>query len=517
MVGMQMELFRVTASRTDLRLVLDELESRLEDTDGAYADSQWRRHLGQASRDELARLEEARSVLLLDGQVRELLRQWEDRPLDPLLTRRVSLLLRRFRWAEIESQPQIYHLRNRIDQAVTSFRPQIGGKPVSRVERSEILRCHPDRSHRREAWLATGSLVDRIEADIRQLMRQRQDMARERGFDGFASWALDTIGLDRRWVEGFFSELRRGTDTPYRAWLAEVPRRLAVRDGLRPWDLVFAAEQGMSLPEAAFPRDLALPAARAVAAGFGLGEAAAGVRVDLAEIPYAALCYAVRPPDDVRILLSPKDGRVHYDVLFHEFGHALHWRCLRPTSPVLGWEPSPFNEAMACLWERFVSEPEWLIERDSIAPEQVARYRHGWAERTVFRLRLRLAQAIFEYQAYQALDDDLLALYRDVFSENLGVPYDEVPGWADNPFWTSHPVYLQNYIIGEAVASQTMAALRRRFGRLIGKPEVGAWLMEHYYAPGASVPWADKVARATGAPSCTSDLLADLDYEKGSG
>jgi len=36
--------------------------------------------------------------------------------------------------------------------------------------------------------------------------------------------------------------------------------------------------------------------------------------------------------------------------------------------------------------------------------------------------------------------------------------------WADNPYWASYPVYLQNYVVAEAIASQTRAALRRDLG-----------------------------------------------------
>lgn len=505
-----MRTSKAAVGETALRLRLDELENRLEEADEAYADAQWRRHLGQTNGDELGRLELARSRLLMDDETRTLLREWEDIPDDPLLARRVTILLRRFRWAGIESQPRVYHLRNRIDQTIVNYRPQIGGVKVSRVERSEMLRSHPGRSLRQEAWLAKGTLADEIETDVRQLIVRRQALARQQGYDGFVSWALETIGLDRQWVEGFLRELDRRTDEVYRAWLAQAAQRLSLKDGLRPWDLAFAANQELSLCEAAFPRDRSLPAARTAADGLGLADAAAGVRVDLAEIPYAALCYAVRPPDDVRILLSPQDGRVHYDVLFHEFGHALHWRCLGPTSPALRWESPAFNEGMACLWERLVSEPEWLIEQVSIGSRQVDSYRQAWAKRAIYRLRLRIAQVTFEFHAYQAPGSDLRALFRDIYSAHLGVPYDEVNGWSDNPFWTSHPVYLQNYLIGEAVASQTLAALRRRFGRLIGKPQVGAWLEEQYYTPGASLPWIQKVDRATGAPLSSTDLVTDL-------
>jgi hypothetical protein len=470
-----------------LRLALDELEKCLEGVDEAYADCQWRTHFGQTNGSELERLEATRSALLLSGQIRELWRRCEGWPFDPLLARRATLLSRRVRWAEIESSPQVYRLRNRIDRAIISFHPQIAAASVSRVERSAVLRRHPDRNRRREAWLATKPLASHIEADLRQLLRQRQNLAWRHGYDDFVSWALDMSGLSHPWIEGFFDELRRLTDAPYRAWLAEVSGRLALPDGLRPWDLAFAAEQGLSLPEGAFPRDGALKAVKAVAKGLGLEEAAEGVWVGVADIPYAALCYGVRPPQDVRVLLGRRNGRAHYDVLFHEFGHALHWRSLRPMSPVMRWESPPFNEAMASLWERLVFEPEWLLD-GRVAPDQVT-----------------------EFQAYQALDGgDLTALFRDIHEEHLGVPYDEIPGWAHNPFWTSHPVYVQNYVIGEAVASQILAALRRRFGRLIDNPQVGAWLAEHCYASGALVPWTDRILRVTGALLGNSDLAADL-------
>ena len=507
-----MEAIKTPTVEMAMRLAMDELERRLEGVDEAYAGTQWRMHLGQTNGDELSRVEAARADVLLDVEMREILRRWEGEVSNPLLARRVALLSRRFRRAEIEAQPQVYRLRNRIDQTIINFQPRVVGRSCSRVERSEILRRHPDRDCRREAWLAMEPLAAQIEADVRQLMYRRQHLARKQGYNGFIAWALDMIGLNREWVEGLFDELRRSTDAPYRAWLAEMEQRLALRDGARLWDLAYAAEQATPLPEVAIPRDGLLPAVQAVADGLGLGEAIAGVQVNVVDIPYAALCYAIRPPDDVRVLLSPRDGQAHYDVLFHEFGHAAHWRCLRAASWILRWESPPFNEAMACLWERLASEPDWLVACERIVPQQVVNYQQQRAIRKVYRLRALMARTVFEYRVYEALDSDLLALFQGVLEEYLGVPCDEVTGWADSPFWTSHSAYLQNYVIGEAAASQTLAALRRRYGRLIGEPQVGTWLVEHYYASGASLPWMEKLVRATGAPLGTADLIADLRY-----
>jgi oligoendopeptidase F len=456
-------------------------------------------------------LEATRLSLLGATETRTLLYAREDGLLDPLLSRRVDLLLRRSRWLEIEAHPQVYRLRNRIDQAILSFKPPIGAVRVSRVQRFELLRSDPDRSRRHEAFLAMGPLAEQIEADVRELLVLRQALARQQGYDGYVSWALETSGLDRRWVAEFFRRIRRKTDAPYRAWLKNAGRRLSLEKGMRPWDLAYAADEVPSpRSQARLPVGGSLAAVRKVAEGLGLDEAAAGVRVDFADIPYGALCYAVRPPDDVRILIGPRDGRVHHDVLFHEFGHALHWRSIGPLPPALRWESAAFNESMACLWERLAYESGESVENVNGHRKSLTTYDQDWAERAIFRLRLRIAQATFEYRAYQAPHDDLLALYRDIHSEHLGVSYDEVSAWSDNPFWTSHPMYLQNYVIGEAVASHTLAELRRRFGRVIHSPEAGAWLVAQYYAPGASLPWPQKVSRATGGPLRCDPLLSDL-------
>lgn len=495
-----------------LRLALDELESRLEEADISYADAQWRRHFNRTGQDELHQLEAARSTVLLDERAWETLDHWERRLRDQSLARRAVLLTRRFRWAQIESRPEVYELRNRIDQTILTFRPHETrvGKPISRTDRAEILRQHPDRARRRDAWLAMAPLAAQIEADVRELMRRRENLARELGYEGFVSWALDVRGLSCQWVIDLLEELRRLTDAPYRGWLIEAARRLSVQDGLRPWDLAFAAESTALLPDVAFPRDGLLQAVQGVAEGLGLGPEAAGVQVDVVDIPYAALCYAVHPPADVRILLNPRDGYACYRVLFHEFGHALHQRCLQPMSPALRNESPPFNEAMACLWERLASEPDWLIEHSGVALEHGPALRRLWAGRTLYRLRALLAQAAFESRAYQDPDGDLLFLFRDTLSEYLQVPFDEAAGWADSPFWTSHPIYVQNYVIAEIVASQTLVALKRHFGRLIGEPQVGAWLVENYYALGGGLAWTDKVVRATGVPLSSADLIAEL-------
>jgi hypothetical protein len=317
------------------------------------------------------------------------------------------------------------------------------------------------------------------------------------------------------------------TEAPYFAWLEEVAHTLDPADGLRPWDLAFAAERGGPAPPGIVDLDGAMRKMWRLAAGLGLGQAAAGVRIDLAAMPYQALCYPVSPPDDVRILLN-QTGRLDQsngsngscrperatplDLLYHEFGHALHWRALGNVSPALRWDAPPFNEGMAYLWERLALKADWSAARVTGALDAVESWQRWWARRTLYRLRVWIARAAFEYRAYQQVDqgEDLLALFQQVHSEYLGVPFDTASTWVQSPFWTSHPVYWQNYVIGQAIASQTLERLTCEFDRLTDNPGVGAWLVNHYYRFGGALPWMDKVLRATGAPLGTTALIQDL-------
>ena len=62
------------------------------------------------------------------------------------------------------------------------------------------------------------------------------------------------------------------------------------------------------------------------------------------------------------------------------------------------------------------------------------------------------------------------------------------------------PVYYQSYLLGELLASQLDQAVRDRAGGFVGRPEAGAFLAERVFAPGATQPWRDLVASATGRP-----------------
>jgi peptidyl-dipeptidase A len=75
---------------------------------------------------------------------------------------------------------------------------------------------------------------------------------------------------------------------------------------------------------------------------------------------------------------------------------------------------------------------------------------------------------------------------------------------------TSAPVYDQNYLYGELVASQLSATLRREAGGLVDRPGAGRLLVERFLRPGSARRWDHLVEDATGEPLTAAHLAAEL-------
>jgi peptidyl-dipeptidase A len=126
---------------------------------------------------------------------------------------------------------------------------------------------------------------------------------------------------------------------------------------------------------------------------------------------------------------------------------------------------------------------------------------------------LRVAQLIFARWAqvmmnferflYKNPDQNLNDLWWDLVEKHQMVarPDDrENPDWATKTHIVSVPVYYHNYLLGELLASQLTHHIRADLTgeRIPAGPEVGGYLTEMVFKPGARFRWDRLVERATG-------------------
>jgi len=89
----------------------------------------------------------------------------------------------------------------------------------------------------------------------------------------------------------------------------------------------------------------------------------------------------------------------------------------------------------------------------------------------------------------------------------------DVPDWASKIHLASSPVYYQNYILGELMASQLLRYIHRDIVRsesYVGNPGIGNYLVEKVFKPGARYDWNTLLARATGEPLTPEHFIAQF-------
>jgi peptidyl-dipeptidase A len=431
-----------------------------------------------------------------------------------------------------ELREKLVGLETEVDSAFTNSRGEIDGRPVDDNEIAKILRSSDDGGERRSAWEASKQVGGLVGDRVRELARLRNEAARALGYRDHYALALSTGDLDETRLLATLAEVEAVTAAPFRAWKEQLDLRLAARFGiaveeLRPWhyDDPFFQELPVSgrvdLDELFADADLE-DLTRRTYRGIGLDVEAVLERSDLrprAGKSQHAFCIDVDRAGDVRVLANIAGNERWAETMLHEFGHAVYdvsqdrsrpWLLRGPTHALT-------TEAVAMLFGRLARDPGWLAQIAGVDPARLqtldAELRASKAASLLVAVRWMLVMITFERELYADPDADLDARWWELVERFQLVTRPDgrnEPDWAAKIHLASAPVYYQNYLYGEMVASQLDATLEVEAGGVVGQPEAGRFLVERVFRPGASLRWDELVAAATGTPLSASHLERDI-------
>jgi peptidyl-dipeptidase A len=431
-----------------------------------------------------------------------------------------------------EDRAELVALQARVEAAFSTVRGRVGDRELANNELEQVLADSDDPAERRAAWEAGKQVGAVVADDVLALVELRNRVARGHGRRDWFAFALAAGDVDEAWLERVLDEVEAATREPFLAVKAGLDARLAARFGvapedLRPWhygDLFFQRYDG----EAEATLDPLLDGRDTVGLtvaaydGMGLETRHLLARSDLEPRPgkdQHAFCLDLDRAGDIRVLANLAPGEEWLDVLLHELGHAVYddridrslpWALRRPPQPLV-------TEAVALMLGRLRRDPEFLVAVLGADPAAAAAL--AGPSREVLRTgqlvfaRWCLVMVRFEQALYADPSRDLAGTWWDLVESLQGLRRPEgraAPDWAAKIHLAVSPVYYQSYLLGELLASQLERAVRERAGGFVGRPEAGAFLAERVFAPGATRPWRDLVAAATGSPLGPAAFLAGL-------
>jgi peptidyl-dipeptidase A len=483
---------------------------------------------GDEASERAARARTEARALFSDPEAAARVRGWlaSGEVQDPLLRRQLVLLDHELTRNQLprETIRDLVDRQSELERMFYGFRAEIGGERVTNNRILEILGSERDPERRRAAWTASKQIGAGVAAPLRELVRRRNEAARSLGFRDAYAMELELQEIPEERLFGVLDRFRDLTDGPFREFREAQDRELAARYGVAPealrpwhWEDPFGQESpaadGWDL-DAFFARD-PVPVATEFFAGIGMPVEGILARSDLYEREgkdQHAFCQDVDREGDVRILCNLLPNEKWMTTLLHELGHAVYDSLIPRSLPFLLRQPAHIlsTESVAMYFGRLTRDPAWLREAVGVeVPEEVAReIDRALRASMLVAARWMLVMAYFERELYRDPDrPDLNRLWWELVERLQLVRHPEADPlgteWASKIHLSLSPVYYHNYLLGELMASQVSAAVRRETGlpsgrSVAGDPRVGAFFRERIFAPGATVDWNGLLVHATG-------------------
>ena len=416
---------------------------------------------------------------------------------------------------------------NDIQSKFYTFRSKLDGREVTNNEILEILRSELSEDRRKAAWEASKQIAPRVAGPLLDLVGRRNAAANSLGFSNFYAMQLELSEIDQDELLSVFDELKRRTDEPFSVAKAAIDARLANRYGigaeaLRPWHYEDPFFQEPPLSEelglGAFFRNRDPAEISALFYdSIGLPVRDILARSDLYEKSgkdQHAYCTDIDREGDVRILCNVKQDDRWMGVLLHELGHAAYDKFIPATLPWTLRQPAHIaaTEAIAMFMDRLVYDIDWL--EAALGPVEglddlQEKARSALRFEMLLTARWVLVMTYFERELYANPDrGDLSSLWWDLVEDLQLLRRPEgrdTPDWAAKIHLAVAPVYYHNYLLGELIASQLGATLRKDVMAgeapqgYAGCDKLGSFLRDRYFAPGACLHWQDLLEAATGS------------------
>lgn len=449
---------------------------------------------------------------------------------DDIKKRELKVLYNAFLSNQVDTAKlnEMIKIGNTIEKKFNLFRTEVDGKKLTDNDVEGILKNSTKNDELMKTWMAVKKSGPMVAEDIKKLVKLRNEVAKELGFKNYHEMSLTLSDQDPQEITKIFDELDNLTRDAFAKTKSEMDEYLAKRLNIKKEDLKPWHYQNRFFQEAPKIYKVDLD-------GYFKGKNIekltvdyfAGVGLDITDMVknsdlyekkdkyQHACCMDMDNEGDVRVICNVKDNSKWMGTMLHEYGHAVYDKNIDRNLPFVLRDPAHTftTEAVAMLFERFATNPEWLKQFIGISQQEADKisedcFKTLRLEKLVFS---RWAQVMynFEKNLYENPDQDLGKLWWDLVEKYQMIKRPDnrtEPDWATKIHIATSPCYYHNYLLGDLLASQFFFTVGEKVLKskeplketFIGKKEVGQYFTENVFKPGAKYYWNNMIEKATG-------------------
>ena len=449
---------------------------------------------------------------------------------DSLLIRQLNVLYNTLLANQVDEKKMedLIKAQTKLEQKYSTFRATVDGKKFTDNEIESVLKNSANSKELEKVWLASKQIGDSMAPAVIKLVKMRNEIARELGFANYHDMSLRLSDQDPDQISKLFDELDSLTRGAFTSLKSDMDAVLAKKYKIKPEELMPWHYQNRFFQEAPaiykinldsyFAGKDVVQLAKDYYSGIGLDVTAILSKSDLYEKEgkyQHAFCTHIDRSGDVRVVCNVKNNNQWMGTVLHELGHGVYDKNINMKLPYFLRTPAHTftTEAIAMMFGRLSSNPFWLRDNAGISAAEADRISQD------VKKNLRLEQLVFsrwsqvmfrfEKSMYANPDQDLNKLWWDLVEKYQMIKKPEGRNnadWASKIHIASYPCYYHNYQLGELLASQLQVYINTHILKtgeyevngLSKNPEIGKYLLEKVFRPGAEYQWNDMIRRATG-------------------
>ncbi|MDR7857831.1 hypothetical protein [Tissierella sp.] len=359
---------------------------------------------------------------------------------------------------------KIQNKTNELSMILNTFRFKLDGKEVSSVELTQILSNEENRELRKKAYFARNQInKPLIDGGFIDLINMRKEYALACGDKDFVEHSLKENELSSRIFDGWKDELKSYIEK-LNSKRREYAKKFLNSDEMMPWDEDYILGKIAPAQKSTVDMSNYYEILREFFLNFGLDLDKFNITYDIfsrknkSEWGYN---FPIKHGVDSRILANVKNKYHEYGVLLHETGHGVHSFLLEPEEILLNAGGNGIvTEGIANLFGSFLYDE--IFYKSFFDKSVELEFKELGEYKKLNYLRF-IGNIFFDHELYRndiESIDDIHNLYFKVFGDLFGdKPFDEAPPFAYRIHYTTHPIYMHNYFMGDV----TCEMLRKVF------------------------------------------------------
>ncbi|MCX6154301.1 MAG: M2 family metallopeptidase [Candidatus Kapabacteria bacterium] len=450
---------------------------------------------------------------------------------DSLVARQLTVMFNECTANQVDTAKlnKLSKMTSDLEMKYSNFRATVGSKTFSDNDVEETLKKSTDNKELQDVWTAHKLIGPLVADDIKNIIRLRNEIAKELGYTNFHTMSLKLSEQEPAQIEKLFDELDNLTRDAFASEKAKMDKILAARLSIKPEELMPWDYQNRYFQEAPKVYNLDLDVyfqkidivktTEEFYKGLGMPIEDLVAGSDLFERPKKnqhAYCINIDRKKDIRVLCNLKSTAGWMETMLHEFGHALYEKHYNENLPYILRTPAHIftTEAVAMMFERFPTNPKWLHDVIGISNEDATKIAEDTKNITKLKKLVfsRWAQVMYRFEKamYADPEQDLNKLWWDIVEKYQMIKRPagrNMPDWATKIHIATSPCYYHNYLLGDLLASQYFITIEQKVLKsntealsFKDKKEVGKFFIDNIFAPGNTLIWNKMIEKATGEP-----------------